>query len=71
MIYSTDNFPYLTQVISKLRATELKDIKIEHGENGMYLDGNNTWRMKCGCTEANVLDNNHNECNKDQNFGAN
>lgn len=71
MIYSTDNFPYLTQVIAKLRATELKDIKIEHGENEMYLDGNNTWRMKCGCTEANVLDNNHNECNKDQNFGAN
>ena len=71
MIYSTDNFPFLTEVIANLRATELKDIKIEHGESGMYLDGNNTWRMECGCTEANVLDNNHNECNTDQDFGAN
>jgi hypothetical protein len=33
---------------------------------GMYLDSNNTWRMVCGCTEANVLDGNHNVCrNKD------
>ena len=29
---------------------------------GMYLDSNNTWRMSCGCTEANVLDDNHNVC---------
>lgn len=28
----------------------------------MYLDETNTWRMPCGCTEANVLDNNHNVC---------
>ena len=28
----------------------------------MYLDDTNTWRMPCGCTEANVLDNNHNVC---------
>ena len=28
----------------------------------MYLDGTNTWRAPCGCTEANVLDNNHNVC---------
>ena len=28
----------------------------------MYLDHTNTWRMPCGCTEANVLDNNHNVC---------
>jgi hypothetical protein len=27
MIYSTDHFPYLTQVIAKLRAIELKDIE--------------------------------------------
>lgn len=33
-------------------------------KDGMYLDENNTWRMKCGCTEANALDGNHNECNK-------
>lgn len=33
---------------------------------GMYLDPNNTWRMPCGCTEANALDGNHNVCrNKD------
>ena len=33
---------------------------------GMYLDSNNTWRMACGCTEANALDGNHNVCrNKD------
>ena len=32
----------------------------------MYLDSNNTWRMACGCTEANALDGNHNVCrNKD------
>lgn len=28
----------------------------------MYLDKTNTWRMECGCTEANVLDGNHNVC---------
>ncbi len=28
----------------------------------MYLDDTNTWRAPCGCTEANVLDNNHNVC---------
>ena len=30
--------------------------------NSMYLDDSNTWRMGCGCTEANVLDGNHNNC---------
>ena len=30
--------------------------------NAMYLDDANTWRMGCGCTEANVLDGNHNVC---------
>ena len=35
---------------------------------GMYLDSDDTWRMECGCTEANVLDNNHNVC---QNSGHN
>ena len=30
--------------------------------NSMYLDDSNTWRMGCGCTEANVLDGNHNVC---------
>ena len=30
--------------------------------NSMYLDDSNTWRMGCGCTEANVLDDNHNVC---------
>ena len=30
--------------------------------NSMYLDETNTWRMGCGCTEANVLDDNHNVC---------
>ena len=37
-------------------------------QDGMYLDENNTWRMKCGCTEANVLDGNHNECNKSYSY---
>ena len=34
----------------------------ERKQDGMYLDENNTWRMDCGCTEANVLDGNHNVC---------
>jgi hypothetical protein len=34
----------------------------ERKQDGMYLDENNTWRMKCGCSEANALDNNHNVC---------
>jgi hypothetical protein len=37
-------------------------------QDGMYLDENNTWRMKCGCTEANVLDGNHNECKKSYSY---
>ena len=37
----------------------------ERKQDGMYLDKNNTWRMDCGCTEANVLDGNHNVCNKE------
>jgi len=40
----------------------------EGGQDGMYLDENNTWRMACGCTEANVLDGNHNECNKNYTY---
>jgi hypothetical protein len=36
----------------------------ERKREGMYLDENNTWRMDCGCTEANVLDGNHNVCKK-------
>ena len=36
----------------------------ERKRDGMYLDENNTWRMDCGCTEANVLDGNHNVCRK-------
>ena len=36
----------------------------ERKQEGMYLDENNTWRMDCGCTEANVLDGNHNVCGK-------
>ena len=36
----------------------------ERKQEGMYLDENNTWRMGCGCTEANVLDGNHNVCGK-------
>ena len=36
----------------------------ERKQDGMYLDENNTWRMDCGCTEANVLDGNHNVCDK-------
>ena len=36
----------------------------EGGQDGMYLDENNTWRMACGWTEANVLDGNHNVCQK-------
>ena len=36
----------------------------ERKKDGMYLDENNTWRMDCGCTEANVLDDNHNVCEK-------
>jgi hypothetical protein len=31
-----------------------------------YIDSNNTIRVDCGCTEANVLDGIHNECNKNE-----
>ena len=31
-----------------------------------FIDSNNTIRADCGCTEANVLDGNHNECNKNE-----
>ncbi len=40
----------------------MKNEKEKHAR--MYLDETNTWRMECGCTEANVLDGNHNVCNK-------
>ena len=68
MAINGDYIPLVTKLITDLRAKTLEDIKTEEANNGMYLDANNTWRMKCGCTEANVLDNNHNVCNK--NFGA-
>ena len=29
---------------------------------GMYLDAEGTWREPCGCTEAAVLDDEHNVC---------
>ena len=32
----------------------------------MHQDEDGTLRMACGCTEANVLDGNHNVCGKDQ-----
>ena len=31
-----------------------------------YIDSNNTIRADCGCTEANVLDGNHNVCSKNE-----
>jgi hypothetical protein len=31
-----------------------------------YIDSNNTIRADCGCTEANLLDGNHNVCGKDE-----
>ena len=34
----------------------------------MHLDETNTWRMPCGCTEANMLDNNHNVCKDTKNM---
>lgn len=64
MTINGDNIPLVTKLITDLRAKTLEDIKTEERDNGMYLDENNTWRMKCGCTEANVLDDNHNVCNK-------
>ena len=42
----------------------VKQTLAEREKEGMYLDKTNTWRMECGCTEANVLDGNHNVCNK-------
>jgi len=42
----------------------VKQTLAEREKEGMYLDETNTWRMECGCTEANVLDGNHNVCNK-------
>ena len=43
----------------------VKQTLAEREKEKMYLDDTNTWRMECGCTEANVLDDNHNVCNKD------
>ena len=31
-----------------------------------YIDSNNSIRADCGCTEANLLDGNHNVCGKDE-----
>ncbi len=42
----------------------VKQTLAEREKEKMYLDKTNTWRMECGCTEANVLDGNHNVCNK-------
>ena len=41
----------------------VKQTLAEREKEKMYLDKTNTWRMECGCTEANVLDGNHNVCN--------
>ena len=38
----------------------VKQTLAEREKEKMYLDKTNTWRMECGCTEANVLDGNHN-----------
>ena len=52
-----DSYSYLTETEYNLtRAKQSTETE------GMYLDETNTWRMKCGCTEANVLDGNHNVC---------
>ena len=34
----------------------------EVNSDGSYCDSTMTWREACGCSEANVLDNNHNVC---------
>ena len=40
------------------------DLPNPHAVNssGQYVDSTNTIREYCGCSEANVLDNNHNVC---------
>lgn len=40
------------------------DLPNPHAVNssGQYVDSTNTIRESCGCSEANVLDNNHNVC---------
>ena len=48
------SYSYLTETEYNLTRMELN--------NSMYLDNSNTWRMESGCTEANVLDGNHNVC---------
>ncbi len=48
------SYPHLTETEYNLTRMEVN--------NSMYLDNSNTWRMECGCTEANVLDGNHNVC---------
>jgi len=40
------------------------EIDADGDADGMYLDDSNTWRMPCGCSEASVLDGNHNVCRK-------
>jgi len=45
---------------SDFNITYVDEIK----EYKTFIDSNNTIRADCGCTEANVLDDNHNECNK-------
>jgi len=42
----------------------------EVNSDGSYCDSTMTWRKACGCTEANVLDNNHNVCKESKNREA-
>ena len=49
-----DSYSYLTEIEYNLTRMKVN--------NSMYLDETNTWRMECGCTEANVIDGNHNVC---------
>ena len=52
-----DSYSYLTEIEYNLTRA-----KQSYETEGMYLDETNTWRMSCGCTEANVIDGNHNVC---------
>ena len=44
-----NSYSYLTETEYNLTRA-----KQSHETEGMYLDETNTWRMSCGCTEANV-----------------
>ena len=53
-----DSYSYLTETEYNLTRAKY----VSEAEK-MYIDEENTWRMPCGCTEANVLDGVHNKCN--------